>query len=241
MKEKYLGFSLALFVLFAGATGCNDKETIIASTEARNQLRVLGTGTVRATPDIAQARIGVQTFSESLEEAMSQNNTRSAAVIAALKADGVAERDIQTRNLNVSPQRDFRKEDGVGQIVGYWVNNTVAVTLRDLTQVGRILQDAIDAGANNVNSLIFTLSDPDSLRSEARRKAVQDARRRAEGLAEAAGVELGKPIRIDETSSGGGPIYVRSTFDEAAGGSSVPVEPGEVEVTVQVEVIYEIH
>jgi len=228
---------LALVILAA----CGDSgDTIVSPAEVQNQIHVVGTATVKAAPDIAQTQLGVQTFSESLDEAMAENSTRAESVIAALKAGGVADRDIKTTSFHVYPQRDFRKEDSTGEIVGYWVNNTVAVTLRDLLRVGEMLQTAIDAGANSVNSLAFTLDDPDSLRQEARAQAVEDARQRAETLAAAAGVELGKPVRISEGSLGG-PIYVRGTFDAAeAAPSSVPVEPGELEVAAQVEVVYEI-
>lgn len=233
-------FGILVIVALVGLAGCGtDTETIIAPAEVQNQIHVTGQGTVRATPDIAQAQLGVQIFSESLDEAMAENNSRSEGVITALKGAGVADSDIKTISFNVQPQRDFRKEDGIGEIVGYWVNNTVAVTLRDLTRVGGMLQAAIDAGANNVNSLIFTLDDPDSLRMEARVKAMEDARLRAETLAQAAGVELGKPVRIDDSSYGGGPIFARASFDEAAGGA-VPVAPGEMEITAQVAVVYEI-
>ena len=233
-------FGILLIVALVGLAGCGtDKETIIAPAEEQSQIHVTGQGMVRATPDIALTQLGVQTFSESLDEAMAENNSRSEGVIAALRGEGVADSDIKTTSFNVQPQRDFRKEDGIGEIVGYWVNNTVAVTLRDLTRVGGVLQAAIDAGANNVNSLIFTLADSDSLRMQARVKAMEDARLRAETLAQAAGVELGKPVRIDDSSYGGGPILARASFDEAAGGA-VPVAPGEMEITAQVAVVYEI-
>jgi len=236
-----LKYSVALLIALAGLSGCSQEgDTIFASAEPQNQIHVVGQATVKAAPDIAQAQLGVQTFSVTLDEAIAENNSRADAVMAALSASGVAPADIQTRAFNVQPQRDFSKEDGIGEIVGYWVNNTVAVTLRDLAAVGYVLQAAIAAGANNVNSLVFTLDDAESVRNQARVAAMENARQRAESLAQAAGVELGKPVRIDEANYGGA-IYQRGDFDEAAApGAAVPVAPGELEISAQVDVVYEI-
>jgi len=237
-------FPIAIGLALLGMWGCGDEgDTIIAPSEAPNQIHVVGSATIEAAPDIAQVQLGVQTFAETLDEAMAENNQRADGVIAALKGGGVADADIKTAAFNVYPQRDYRKEDGIGEIVGYWVNNTVAATLRDLNRVGGLLEGAIEAGANNVNSLSFTLDDFEAVRAEARVKAMENARERAASLAEAAGMELGKPIRIDEVGYGGGPIYSRGEYDEAmiADIGQVPVAPGELTVTAQVDVYFEIH
>ena len=233
--------SVALCIALVGLSGCSrEGDTVFASAEPRNQIHVIGQATVKTAPDIAQAQLGVQTFAASLDEAIAENSSRADAVIRALSTSGVAAADIQTQAFNVQPQRDFRKEDGIGEIVGYWVNNTVAVTLRDLNAVGDVLQTAIAAGANNVHSLTFTLDDFESVRNQARVAAMEDARQRAENLAQAAGVKLGKPVRIDEANYGG-PVYQRGAFDEAAApGAAVPVAPGDLEVTAQVDVVFEI-
>lgn len=236
-----LKYSVALLITLAGLSGCSEEgDTIFASAEPRNQIHVIGQATVKTAPDIAQAQLGVQTFAVSLDEAIAENNSRADAVLAALNASGVAAADIQTQAFNVQPQRDFSKENSIGEIVGYWVNNTVAVTLRDLNTVGNVLQESIAAGANSVYSLVFTLDDFEAVRSQARVAAMEDARQRATSLAQAAGVELGKPIRIDEANYGG-PVYQRGAFDEAATpGAAVPVAPGDLEITAQVDVVFEI-
>ena len=240
MKKSSVVIAFALVGLWSCA---KEGDTIISPNEVQNQIHVIGSATIEAAPDIAQVQLGVQTFAETLDEAMAENNQRADGVIAALKAGGVAEADIKTTSFNVYPQRDFRKEDGIGEIVGYWVNNSVAATLRDLNSVGRLLEGAIEAGANNVNSLAFTLDDFEAVRAEARVKAMENAQERAASLAQAAGMELGKPIRIDEVGYGGGPIYNRGDYDEAMGADigQVPVAPGELVVTAQVDVYFEIH
>jgi hypothetical protein len=144
-----------------------------------------------------------------------------------------------TSGFNVYPQMDYEK-DRAGVVVGYWASNMLSVRIRDLAKVGGILQAGIDAGANNVSGLYFALEDPDSLLQEARVQAVADARKRAESLVAAAGAKLGKVLSIRETSPWYGPVMARADFDKAAGAESVPVQPGELEVTGQVEVVFEI-
>ena len=187
-------------------------------------------------PDIAQTQLGVQTFAAGVDEALQTNSARMDAIIAALKAQGIADADLQTSNFSVQPQYDFEKE--TRDIVGYWVNNSLAVTLRDLNQVGTALQAALDAGANTVNDLRFTIDNSEALQAEARALAVADARRRAETLAEAAGVKLGAALDIRE-SSNSYPIFARGSFDEASG-AAVPVQAGELDLTVYVEVLFAI-
>jgi len=230
--------SCAIAALFL--TGCETGDTIIAPSEGGDdRIYVSGSATVKAAPDLAQAQFGVQTFADSVAPAVAQNNTRSAAVQAALAAQGVGGADMQTTGFNVYPQLDYEK-DRAGVIVGYWAANTLSVKIRDLARVGQILQAGIDGGANNVSGLYFTLEDPDSLLQEARVQAVADARRRAEALVEAAGAKLGRVLSIRETSPWYGPVMARADFAKAEGADAVPVQPGELQVTGQVEVVFQI-
>lgn len=226
---------LSIGLLSIGLLACQG-DTVVSPNSGSEGIHVSGQASVSASPDIAQAQLGVQTFAVSVDEALQTNNTRADAILAALKTQGIADADLQTANFSVQPQYDFEKE--TREIVGYWVNNTVAVTFRDLNQVGTALQAAIDAGANTVNSLRFTLDDSEALRADARALAVADARQRAETLAAAAGVKLGAALDIRE-SSGSYPIFARADFDEASG-AAVPVQSGELDLTVQVEVLFAI-
>ena len=232
--RKYV-ILVILGALFLSA--CED-ETIILPSDQQNQIYVAGTATVKAPPDIATAQIGVQTFSEEVEAAVAENNRKSDAIISALRQQGVAEKDIQTTRFNIYPQRDY-KNNRPDLIIGFQVDNVVSATVRDLTAIGKVLQAAIDAGANNINGLNFTLDDPTSLRDEARTEAVKDARRRADIMAEAAGIEVGNVISITETSYPG-PIIARAEYDKAVFEGEVPIEPGELELTIQVQVAFAI-
>ena len=218
-------------------SACGD-ETIILPNGQQNQIHVAGTATIKAPPDIATVQIGVQTFNEEVEAAVDENNRKSDDIISALRQEGVAEKDIQTSRFNIYPQRDY-KNNRPDRIIGFQVDNTVSATVRDLDSIGKVLQATIEAGANNINGLNFTLDDPTALRDEARAEAIKDARRRADIMAEAAGIQVGKVISITETSYPG-PIIARADFSEDAIKSEVPIEPGELELTIQVQVIFAI-
>ena len=124
-------------------------------------------------------------------------------------------------------------------IIGFWVSNTVNMTLRDLTQVGQMLQAAVDAGANSIYGLQFTVADPDSVEDLARTRAVEDARRRAETLAAAAGVEVGGVVSLRESSLSV-PYFFRGDAAESYASSGIPIELGNVEVSATVEAVFEI-
>ena len=224
---------LGLFVLSA----C-ERETILMSDDHLNQIHVVGTGTVTASPDIATAQIGVQTFSSEVEPAINENNRKSDAIQAALRKQGIEEKDMRTSSFSIYPQRDYQ-HDKPDEIIGYQVNNTISVIIRDIDSVGKILQVAIDAGSNNIYGINFTLDDQEPFEDEARVKAIEDAREKAESMAEAAGINLGKVLSITE-SSGSWPIMAKADYDGREFSSEVPIQPGELELTISVEMVFEI-
>ena len=230
---------IALVILgLVALSACEDETIIFPADEQQNRIRVVGAVTITTSPDIATASLGVQTFDREVEPAVDDNNRKAEAIIEALLGQGVEEKDVKTTSFNIYPQRDYTNNNP-NEIIGYQVNNTVSVTLRDLDSVGKALQKAIDAGANTVSSLIFTLDDPEPIRQQARTKAIEDARERAESMATAAGIELGKVVNISELSAPG-PIIYRAELEDAAYKSGVPVQPGELGLTVQVELVFAI-
>jgi uncharacterized protein YggE len=215
--------------------GCSDGDTIVASADTREQIRVVGTATVEVTPDMAQVQLGVQTFAETVDLGVAENNRIMASVLEALKKEGLDDSQLRTSAFNVSPKRDYKRE-GEEQITGYWVNNTVTVTISDIDRTGSLLQTALDAGANRSFGLFFGLSDPTPIEQQARMLAVEDARQRANDLATAAGGTLGKLLVINESSFSGGPVYTRAEADQ--GQAVVPIELGELQIGARVEVAY---
>lgn len=231
---KYKKHLIFLFLLLPVVFyACEETDNITISPEPQNQLRVVGSSTINKAPDIAKTQIGVQTIAKEVDPAIDENNRKTDAIISALKQLGVAEKDIQTSSFNIYPQRDYQRPN---EIIGFQVDNMLSVTFRDLTKIGKCLQSAINAGANNIYGVSFTLADPESVRSEARILAIQDARKKAESMATAAGIKLDKIISVNELYS---TVSVDArTYDKAAAEAAVPIQPGELGVTVQVELVY---
>lgn len=203
-------------------------------------LTVNGTGKTYLTPDIAYVSIGVHTEDANASKAVASNNTQSQEVAEALSDFKIDPKDIQTTNFSIYPQQEYDQE---GKVTGtrYIVDNTVFVTLRDLDKLGEVLNAAVTAGANSINSIQFDVEDKTEALSGARKAAVGNALTQAEELAAAAGVELGE-VQTITTYSVGTPIPV---FEGKGGGAmvaeaSVPVSPGQMILTVDVNIVYEI-
>jgi uncharacterized protein YggE len=206
-------------------------------------ITVVGEGKVKIKPDIAQINIGIEIVGDTVEEASSQTADTMDAVLATLTAQGVEEKDIQTSGYSVWVERPYGPEGPTGDAL-YHVNNTVSVTIRDLDTVGTILDAAIEAGANNIYGVTFSLADPSPLMSEGREKAVADARSKAEDLAQLNNVTIGEVISISEVIAAGG--YYAGGFRGLAvaegmgGGGGGPISPGELEMAVQLQITYSI-
>ncbi len=202
-------------------------------------LTVVGTGSASAVPDLATAQIGVDTQADSPQPATRQNEKRLQAVIEALKAAGVAESDIQTAyyNLYAEQRYDLATNQPTGEFT-YRVSNGLSVKVRDLTQVGAVLGAAVEAGANSIAGVTFSIADTTALEATAREKAVADAKARAQSLAELGGVELGEVVAISEVIGGPGPLFSEPAGLGGGGGESL--QPGQLEVRMQVQVSFAI-
>ena len=202
-KFLCLGFGALLAIIL---TGCEQQfvSPLIPSPESRS-IHVTGSGSVTGEPDIATLYLGVSVEKASVEEAREAAASAMTAVIDALKANDIAEKDIQTENFSIYPQYDYTDEGRV--LRGYRANNTVNATARALENLSDIIDDAIGAGGDIVvvNSIQFMIEDPTPLQTQARVLAVKDAEVKAQTLAEASGVTLGKPITITETTRTAGP------------------------------------
>ena len=210
-------------------------------TAPRTDLGVSGTGRVFVAPDTAIASVGVDITAPTLAEATQQASDQMTAVINAIKAQGVDAKDIQTSSYSVYPITNTPKEGETPKITGYHVTNIVTVKVRNIANVGKVLDTAIEAGANSINSVMFTVDNPAKAQDEARTLAVKDAMAKAQTLATAAGVKVGKINVISELSGGVQPIYKTADYAvaQAAGGAG-PVETGQNEIAVTVEMHFEI-
>lgn len=207
-------------------------------------LSVSASAEIGARPDRARITSGVVSEADTARAALDANSTAIADVIAALRDAGIEERDIQTSGFSVEPRyhypepRDGRNEPP--RIIGYAVTNLVTVLVRDLAVLGPVLDRAVTVGANRIHGIDFEVSDADELLDEARAEAVANARRKAEVYGEAAGVELAGVLSISESTAHEPPrpMYARAMQADAA--ESVPIQPGEETLRVEVNVTWEI-
>ncbi len=199
-------------------------------------ISVHGVGLVEATPDKVTISLGVENKATTAARALQDNSARANELIAVLKAKGVADKDVQTNNLSVSPQYD----NAGRRIMGYVVNNSVTATLRDVKGAGALIDAAagVAGDAIRVNSLQFGISDTAPGTTRARTAAVQDARKQAEQLATAAGVKLGR-LRLIQSSSSTPPqpFYAEQARAKA---DSAPIEVGSQQISVDVDMVFDL-
>ena len=228
-----LAASLAGPGIVAAQTDSDDGDTL-------RTISVNGTGRVKAEPDVADISLGVVEQGKEAGEASSKAAASMDSVVTTLLEMGIDENDIQTTSLNLSPRYDWNQEPA--PIVGWEASNMVSVTIRDIESVGAVVDGVVDAGANSVNGISFRVEDPTEAQAAARSAAVADAETKANQLAADAGVTITGVVSI--TESGGQqpqPIYMarnEMAMDMAA--SSTPVMAGEVELSVNAYIQYEI-
>lgn len=195
---------------------------------------VTGEGTLSMPPDLATVHLGVTTQAASAREASDANARRMTALLTAMKSGGIAQNDIQTSSLSLQPQMGG---GNTPRITGFQASNQVTVKVRDLSALSGLLDNMLAAGANDVSGIDFAVSDRSKALDRARRDAIDDARRKAELYATAAGAKVGAVVSISETTHQPPVRPMMRTMREAA---SVPVEPGEQKLQVWVTVAYEL-
>jgi uncharacterized protein YggE len=221
------------------ALGCTSETTVSTGPETSG-ITVSGQGIVYGQPDIAVVTLGVQATAATVADARSQASDRMNAMLSALKDGGVDEKDIQTTQFSVDAQYDYSNNRQT--IIGFMVNNVVTAKVRDIDKTGELIDAAVTAGGDQarVQGVQFTIDDPAALQDEARKEAMADARARAQTLADAAGATLGDPRSISE-SGGPSPIFFGA---EAASRlqalPDTPIQTGELQVTIDVSVVYEL-
>jgi len=204
---------------------------------------VTGTSHVTVTPDRFSFNATVQTIAQTVEEAVNENNTKVAAVIAALKSAGATADDIRTSNFSIYPQQDYsqQQQGKLPRVVGYQVSNSITVTRKQVADAGRLLQTAIAAGVNQSSGLTFFVSDPARGRDQGLTLAFADARAKASLLAAAAGRTLGAAMTIVEVGSSAIPPprpMSRVMAAQAVVAEPVPVESGSSDLSFTVSVVF---
>lgn len=204
---------------------------------AEGTITVTGTGETAAPPDMATISLSVRRQTAAAADAVAEMSEAAAAVLAKLRADGIAEADLQSSSLTLRPvYRRDRDDDGAREITGYSAETSITVFVRNLDQLGATLDAAVSSGANGFGGLSFGLKNPDAAEDAARRAAVADAVAKARVFADAAVVTLGPLQSLTEQGGYGGPMMMeaRAMADGEA------IAPGEVTVQATVTMVYEI-
>jgi uncharacterized protein YggE len=201
---------------------------------------VSGEGRAFAAPDTAILSIGVQALGKSLASTSADANERMRRVLEALAKAGVPAKDVRTTSHEVSVERPWQQDGRPGPITGYRVSTSAEVRVRDLRQLGPVLDQVVAAASNDVSGLRLVKDDPSAEQQRALADAVARAREKAEVIARAAGVALGEVVSLTESAAGPPvPLPVRTLgMAEARGGA--PVAEGELELTAQVAVVFAI-
>jgi uncharacterized protein YggE len=213
-----------------------------AEPPAQPRIVVTGEGEASVAPDMALLSLTVMREAASAREALDANNAAMTDVAEAIKLFGIADRDLQTAGLQIMPRYDYtNKPDGTqeAKLVAYQVTNTLSVRVRDLVKTGEILDKAVSLGVNQGGNITFANDDSSAVITEARKKAVAEATAKANTLADAAGVKLGRVVEISDQSYSAQPMPIEAkAFDRVA--AAVPIQAGENSYRVQVNMIFEL-
>jgi uncharacterized protein len=236
-RSLLLALVLGLMSLLALPTFAQDNAAPIPGT-----IRVSGTGSVNTAPDTATVIVGVTIIDSDLKTAYTNANDQVASIIDAVKEAGVAVEDIRTFGLNIYQDSSYPPSmpvDGQSETpeLRYNVSNQVSVKVRDISKIADVINAAVDAGANNLFGLEFSVDDIKAQQTEARKLALEDARAKAAELAAAAGVELGDIVSISEFSSA---VPFNGNVRMDMGGANTVIQPGQQEIQATLDVTFEI-
>lgn len=245
MSTKPVRNTIIITVLLAASlllSGCNQGGSALGASAVESKvITVVGQGEARGVPDQARVNVGVDVLDQDVAQAVAKNETTVDAILKSLAGLGIAKEDIQTSNYSLYAEQKYGDQGAEG-ISGYRVSNQVSVTIREIERVSEVLKAVIGAGANSIYGVEFILSDPAALESQARADALSDAQKRASELAQISGVELGGILSISEVIT---PVFPVLRYGMGGGAESVAaaapsIAPGQVSVSAQVQVTYEL-
>lgn len=230
-----LGAAL-VFAVLAGH-GFGSQASAADPVDQTGSISVNGQATLKVDPDTVSLSLGVIAQAATASEAMNSCSAKMDKVISAVKSAGVPAANIQTSNISLGPIYKYDPNGSDPVITGYQAQNQVSVTWKEIGKVGALIDAAVQAGANNAYGIAFTASDASSHYLEALAAAVRDARAKADALAAAAGCRVGKVKSLSCDSYSPGPVY-RQEMKLASDALPAPIEPGQVDIQVNVSVVY---
>lgn len=236
MSKKSTSLILCGCTLFACFSP--SEALVAAAADAQPAITVVGLGEVSAKPDMARVTIGVVTQAASASDSLRQNSAAVEKVFATLKEFRIADEDIQTSNFSIGPEYHYGRSGEPPRLTGYRVTNEVRVAVRRIADLGKLLDEVVAAGSNQVNQVGFDIDEAASLRDAARRLAIADARRKANLYAQEAGVQIGQVLSVEELS---GPVAMpQIAYAMAEEARAVPIAPGRQLITQELRVRFAI-
>ena len=244
MKKIWLiVVGLVLLVSVVVMSGCGAGNSInVGSNSQQNGIWVSATGKVYAIPNIAGLTLGVEAQASTVAAAQSQANQAMASVVAALKAAGIADKDIQTQYYNIYEVTKWDPNKNENVTTAYQVTNTVNTTIRDISKVGTVIDAVVAAGGNyiRINGINFTVDDPSTYYAQARQQAITYAKQKADQMASLTGVKLGDMFYITESSNIPSGNYFDLRTVAAPASNSTSISAGQLEITTTVSIAYNI-
>ena len=234
--------ALSAIVVGAAITTANPAPSVNAAEPIVNgKITVNGKGSIKVKPDIAYVNLGVRTENVDAKEAQAANNAVMTKLVAVLKALGIKDEDIQTSGYSIYPSYDYSAK-GEARVIGYSVNNNVSVTVRNINNVGEVIDNAVAAGANTAGGIQFSIADTNAYYAQALAQAVLNAKSKSIALANALGVTVGTPTEIIENGGSYLPVaYAEAenyAMKDAALSASMPVQTGELEVVANITAVF---
>lgn len=232
---------LSFFLLFAGLNQLINAWNNYRNAGAVNisqTVSFIGEGKVRAEPDTAKVDIGLITEGKDSIAVQNANSDKMNAVIKFLKDEQkIAGEDIKTNNYSLSPKYDYIK--GKSILTGYILNQTLAVMVRDLSKIGKVLDGSVEKGANQINSVSLFVDKPEELKNKAREEAIKQAKEKAVATSKISGLKLGRLVGFIEGFSGEPPIFYETLKTSGGGMAPAPqIEPGTQEIKVSITLTY---
>jgi uncharacterized protein YggE len=238
-------FLIALLIVQKGY----DLKTSFKNEKPANVIAVSGEGKVSAVPDIATVNIGLLSQGTSAVDVKNQNNEKVNKITAFIKSQGIDDKDIKTSQFNFYPQMDYNQANGTSKISGYQGNQTVTVKVRGVDKsqdiLEKILDGSVNNGANQIDGVYFAVENPDDLKQQARKMAIEKAKAKAQELAKEAGLTLGKVVSLSESSGGYDPIMPYASSMGMGGGMmdksvSPDIQLGSQEISQVMTVTFEL-
>jgi len=213
----------------------------VISEPFSKSITVTAEGKITAKPDIALVNLSVLSQSKNVKDAVKEGNEKMARIYNAVKALGVDEKDITSTSYSLYPNYEYSKDYTMKSIISYTLNQEIRVKIRDLEKIEEILDQAVEAGSNQLGQLVFDVDDPSTLKTEAREIAFKTAKEKAENMAKSAGVKLGDVMTFSEYSDSYAPRMANYAMDESESFQGSTIAPGSKDYSVNVSITYSIN